>query len=51
MDRQIKNLSARTVTLLSILSGQRARESITAIDTRNITFEDNYVIVKNRKSP
>ena len=36
-----KNLSERTVTLLSILCGQRAREMITAMDTRNITFEEN----------
>ena len=51
MDRQIKKFFSENCHLVSILSGQRARESITAMDTRNITFEDNYVIVKNRKSP
>ena len=42
----LKELSERTVTLLAILCGQRAREIITAMDTRNITFEENYVIIR-----
>ena len=36
---KLKSLSERTVNLLSILCGQQAREIISAMGTRNITFE------------
>ena len=35
---KLKTLSERIITLLSILCGQRAREIITAMDAKNITF-------------
>ena len=43
---KLKNLSERTITLLSILCGQRSREVITAMDTGNITFEENHFIIR-----
>ena len=43
---KLKNLSERTITLLSILCGQRGRAIIIAMDTRRITFEENYVIIR-----
>ena len=42
---KLKNLSQKTVPLLSILCGQRAGEIKTTMDTRNVTFEENYVII------
>lgn len=41
MDRQIKK-SLRE----NCQRGQRAREIIRAMDTKNITFEENYVIIR-----
>ena len=38
--------SQKVATLLAILSGQRARETLSLIDIRNITFEENFAIIR-----
>ena len=38
-DNNPRNLSTKVVTLLAILSGQRAREILSVMDIRNTTVE------------
>ena len=42
--QNLKDLSTRAATLLSVLCGQQVREIITALDIWNITLEENYIV-------
>ena len=46
MVRQIKKPFRENCHFTIYSMWQRAREMITAMDTRNITFEENYVIIR-----
>ena len=43
---KLYDLSKKLVTLIAILYGQRPKEILGLIDLRNLSFEENFLVIR-----